>query len=767
VAPSIFQTRAKIFQFFQSDPPHDDQHHSSSVVLQTKNMAKQAAATATAPGGSTKKRQRTATSAAAAPSRPAKAAGSSSSLPPSIVPLRTIVLDNGGDTVKYGWSTDDRPSYMPNLTGRLPQQYWSVLVGDQVLDGTLQNPNACHTSRSMERYMIHNLGNQVQVWKRILDKMNVAIMPNIKHPQYSELPEVFGWTTENAAMAGSTMIPATQCAVMIGLPLFMPRLILEQILHVFWYDFGISHVGFYASAAAAAQPTRLLVGPKTSPGQGPSHGEDDDKEKGNKGATAKEAPANELATTKKTNQTTNHNRPTEQQPDDDVDGLVPIACVVDLGWSGTTIVPVYRDRVILTTTKYNNTNNYDDDESPQHRVPIVRRLHFGGRHMIQMLKYYLTYRQYNLMEQEFVLRHVLETTFYVSLQYDQNMRMAADSNTTTKRPLYDLDYILPDYETTKVGVVQVPASVQRQLDRIKAANDNSGEKTLLVDEDEDDEDADDEDFRVDENQMQDDDDDDVALVPGTVIEVDNEEDEDNVDEDDDDDDEEEDETTMRERVLAQRRAEEERRRDDEAARQVLRLSLERFAIPELLFAPQDGNLPAEWAALPTAIIQCIESCPEPYRAGLYRSIQLTGGLSMLPGLRSRLLREIRRLVHPDYNADYNENDEEEKNEPHDDKPTATFAPPPLLHIRILPDPMEASWRGGCRLVNNNDNHHQATKTDPAAVTTTGHPFRWCVSLSAAGTPSASSTGSTAAAAATGTASASLRKQLITEGGYYF
>jgi hypothetical protein len=136
-------------------------------------------------------------------------------------------------------------------------------------------------------------------------------------------------------------------------------------------------------------------------------------------------------------------------------------------------------------------------------------------------------------------------------------------------------------------------------------------------------------------------------------------------------------------------------------------------------------------------------------------------LSMLPGLRSRLLREVRRLVHPDYNVDYHDdsNDNDDENEPQDQQHPATAAPPPRLHIRTLSDPMEASWRGGCRLVNNNNDNHHATTTDPAVATTTCNHFRWCVS-SSSGTPSASST-------ATGNASASLRKQLISEGGYYF
>ena len=56
------------------------------------------------------------------------------------------------------------------------------------------------------------------------------------------------------------------------------------------------------------------------------------------------------------------------------------SCIVDLGWSSGLVVPTFRKRVILPEA--------------------IRRLPLGGRHLINLLKYYMSYRQYNLMEQE-------------------------------------------------------------------------------------------------------------------------------------------------------------------------------------------------------------------------------------------------------------------------------------------------------------------------------------------------------------------------------
>ena len=39
---------------------------------------------------------------------------------------RTLIIDNGGDTVKFGWSSDDKPQTISNVTAR-PSQQWTVL----------------------------------------------------------------------------------------------------------------------------------------------------------------------------------------------------------------------------------------------------------------------------------------------------------------------------------------------------------------------------------------------------------------------------------------------------------------------------------------------------------------------------------------------------------------------------------------------------------------------------------------------------------------
>lgn len=475
-------------------------------------------------------------------------------------PLHTIVIDNGGDSIRFGWSTDPTPQKIPNCTGRLPQQYWSVLSGDQILN--LQNPNAAILSRSMERHVIYDLGTQMHVWKRALDLLKVVSPP-------SELSGFFGWNNNSSSNGGQTL--ASHCAVLIGLPAWMPRCILDQVLQLWWNEFGVPHVGFYISGTAAAVPTILE------------------------------------------------------------NTAVPIACVVDMGWSGVSILPTFESKLICNTSS----------------TPVMKRVGIGGRHMIQMYKYYFTYRQYNLMDQEWVLRDVFETTSRISLEFHSDMKMANG----LKRPLYDLDYVLPDYETTKVGVVQVPESVRQQLERL-AQN-----KSTDVDPEEEDDDEDDEDFQIDEDQMQDDVDEGIGDADMEDVAP--------------DDEDEEDEKALRERVLAERRAEEERRRAQEAEQQVLKISLERFAIPEILFHPQDGGLPPDWANLPTAIVQAVESCPEVYRAGLYRSVQLAGGLSRLPNLKERLEREVRCLMSPEYELD----------------------------IRLLENPTEAAWKGGCNIAN--------------------------------------------------------------------
>lgn len=492
--------------------------------------------------------------------------------------FRTLILDNGGDSVKYGWlgtgdDDDDvvSPKYMPNVTARLPQQ-WTVLTGDEI-HRSVTNPNSCiAVTRSTERGIITNLGNQIQVWKRLLDVAGVVIQPL----KSSEAATTFGWNTSHkskvprSAAEGNveSKILSHQCAVLIGIPPYTPRSVLDQLFVIWLGDFGFARAGFCVSSVVAAIDRHIPLVKNA-----------DD--------------ATPLSTTVASS--------TERKAE-----VVPIACVVDLGWSAIHIVPVYQGRVIPATNQSGT----------------IRRLPLGARHLIQIWKYYCSYRQWNLMDSEWILHDVFEKTAFVSLHFHKDMLLAGEIP-AGRRP-YDREYVLPNYTSTFTGTVQISEAVKRQLDK---------QKLMAAGEDDDDDYDEDNDEDYDEKDMEDevDDDDDVDNEGAVMEDQDSSEDEESPEE-------------IRKQLLKQR--EEERRRLEIEAEQhqILNVSVERFSIPEALFRPSDVGLPPEWANLPQAIVQAIEACPAVYRAGLYRSIQLTGGLSQLMDLKERLEQELRALA---------------------------------------------------------------------------------------------------------------------------
>lgn len=503
-----------------------------------------------------------ATTAASAPTTTATAAAATPQ--PSVAPSHVLVIDNGGDTIKYGWSTDEHPQTLPNVTARLQQQ-WTVLAGDQL--ATIQNPNQLiGVTRSTERGIVVNLGNQIQVWKRMLDILGVAI------PLTTDTAQAFGWKQTRGAAADAELakIPAASCAVILTIPPHCPRTILDQITLIWMEDLGFSHVGFVTAQLAATH------------------------------AATPRAPA------------------------------IAATCVVDVGWSACTVVPTYR-----------------------HKVPdarrCIRRLPLGGRHLINMCKYFFSYRQWNLMDQEWILRDVLEKTGYVSLQFGQEMQIARKLP-PGRRP-FDREFLLPDYQSSFEGQVHLPPALQQ------AENDEDEEEEEDDDEDDEDvreEDMNEEDVELDLNEEIEEPKEEKRAKPKgnkaakrNKDDGDDDEDGDDDDDEDEEDDEEEDVETLRKRILKQRE-EERRRRDQEAERQALRLSVERFTVPEVLFRPSDGGLPREWPGLAGTVVQAIERCPEHLQAALYRSVRLVGGLSQLPNLKDRLEQELRSLVPCEY-----------------------------------------------------------------------------------------------------------------------
>mmetsp|Transcript_4941 Transcript_4941/g.10108 ORF Transcript_4941/g.10108 Transcript_4941/m.10108 type:complete len:167 (+) Transcript_4941:1432-1932(+) len=104
----------------------------------------------------------------------------------------------------------------------------------------------------------------------------------------------------------------------------------------------------------------------------------------------------------------------------------------------------------------------------------------------------------------------------------------------------------------------------------------------------------------------------------------------------------------RKRLLRERAEEDRRKREQQQEEQALRVSVERFVVPEVLFRPIDAGLQSDLMGLSQAIVQSVEACPEPYRPALYRTVYLVGGVARLPNLLERLKRELRSLVPSEY-----------------------------------------------------------------------------------------------------------------------
>jgi len=121
------------------------------------------------------------------------------------------------------------------------------------------------------------------------------------------------------------------------------------------------------------------------------------------------------------------------------------------------------------------------------------------------------------------------------------------------------------------------------------------------------------------------------------------------DDDDDNDDCDSDNETndqVRRRILKQRHAEILRRELEEQERQVISLSVERFAVPEVLFRPSDIGL--RQVGIAEGICQSTEAYDPIYRAVMYHNVILTGGTVQLPHFKERLQMELRALAPSNY-----------------------------------------------------------------------------------------------------------------------
>jgi actin-related protein 6 len=228
-----------------------------------------------------------------------------------------------------------------------------------------------------------------------------------------------------------------------------------------------------------------------------------------------------------------------------------------------------------------------------------------------------------MMDEFYIVNEVKEKTCYISKNFVQELSIAANTTTTTsnctephKKYEKHVDFLLPDFVSTFEGTVVSCTTTSTPL------YPNSGLSTS-----------------------------DAAIVEdddssGNSIQQAKEKEEEG---DDESDVEEEEETEEQRRVRIQRQRQEERRRREleEQERQVLKISTERFTVPEVLFSPSYVGLHRQ-CGIVDAVYQAVEACPAYLRAAMYQNILLIGGNAKLPNMRERIENDLRKLVNPSY-----------------------------------------------------------------------------------------------------------------------
>lgn len=117
----------------------------------------------------------------------------------------------------------------------------------------------------------------------------------------------------------------------------------------------------------------------------------------------------------------------------------PAECllVVDSGYSHTTVTPVYKGR-------------------PLQRG--IRRLDIGGKHLTNYLKEIVSVRQYNMVDETYIMNEVKEAVSFVSNEFANDMERTWKGNRKRGQPDPGegvvVDYVLPDLNAGKKGFMR-------------------------------------------------------------------------------------------------------------------------------------------------------------------------------------------------------------------------------------------------------------------------------------------------------------------------
>ncbi|KAJ5935636.1 Actin-like protein arp6 [Penicillium verhagenii] len=142
--------------------------------------------------------------------------------------------------------------------------------------------------------------------------------------------------------------------------------------------------------------------------------------------------------------------------------ILPMDCllVVDSGYSHTTITPVYKGRALQRA---------------------IRRLDIGGKHLTNYLKEIVSMRQYNMVDEAYIMNEVKEAVSFVSNDFKADMERTW--KTKIKNQVDEsvvVDYVLPDPNAGKKGFMR-PHDPLLQAKKKKGASSGLSAEVLSED----------------------------------------------------------------------------------------------------------------------------------------------------------------------------------------------------------------------------------------------------------------------------------------------
>ncbi|KAJ7468244.1 actin-related protein Arp6 [Mycena galericulata] len=130
----------------------------------------------------------------------------------------------------------------------------------------------------------------------------------------------------------------------------------------------------------------------------------------------------------------------------DQPGHPPPECmmIVDSGFSFTHVVPLMEGKIVWSA---------------------VKRLDVGGKLLTNQLKELVSFRQWNMMDETYIMNHVKETCCFVSQDFKRDLESCRE--TPKGNPIVQ-EYVLPDLTKSNAGRVRQPDDIPLDTDQVLA-----------------------------------------------------------------------------------------------------------------------------------------------------------------------------------------------------------------------------------------------------------------------------------------------------------